>query len=281
VSRPIPPYLFVGGVAVVTGAASGIGEALAHGLAERGSHLALVDRDAPGLERTAQAVRAAWPGLRVSVHALDLSRTDELPALAEAVLWAHGRVTLLINTAGVALGGSFEQLTLEQFERLQAINLRAPVALCKALLPALRSVLGAQIVNVSSLYGLIAPAGQTAYSTSKFALRGYSEALRHELAPLGIGVTVVHPGGVRTNIARSAELAPGLDEGEVAAQQRQMERLLTLSPAVAARIILDAAERRAPRVLVGTDARLLDLVARLQPGHYWRTVQWLMARVPG
>ncbi|PNY79464.1 SDR family NAD(P)-dependent oxidoreductase [Deinococcus koreensis] len=273
------PYVFAGGVAVVTGAAGGIGEALAVALAARGSHLALIDRDGPGLEGVAQGLRTRHPGLRLSTHTFDLVRTAEIPGLADEVLRHHGRVNLLINNAGIALGGTFEQITLEQFERVQAINLRAVVALCKALLPALKSSLGSQIVNVSSLYGLIAPAGQTAYSASKFAVRGFSEALRHELAPLGLGVTVVHPGGVRTRIASSAELAPGLDAAEVAAQQRQMERLLTLPPAQAATIILDAVHRRAPRVLVGGDARMVDLLARLFPGHYWRVVSWLTARL--
>ena len=272
------PYLFAGGVAVVTGAAGGIGEALALELAARGSHLALVDRDGAGLERVVQTIRGRWPGLRVTAHTFDLSHVSEIPTLAEEILLRHGRVSLLINNAGIALGGTFEQITLEQFESLQTVNLRAPVALCKALLPALRSTLGAQIVNVSSLYGIIAPAGQTAYSASKFALRGFSEALRHELAPLGIGVTVVHPGGVRTGIARNAGRAAGLDGRESAAGLREMERLLTLPPGVAATTILNAAAHRAPRVLVGNDARVIDLVARLLPGTYWRAVLWLSAR---
>jgi short-subunit dehydrogenase len=181
------PYRFAGGVAVLTGAACGIGRALALDLARRGSHLALIDRDGAGLEGVAAEVRAINPDLRLSLHVADLAQTDEIPAVADAVLLAQRRVTLLINNAGVALGGTFEALTLEEFEWVQAINFRAGVALCKALLPALRAELQPQIVNVSSLYGLMGPPGQSAYAASKFALRGFSEVLRHELARTASG----------------------------------------------------------------------------------------------
>lgn len=263
------PYVYAGGVAVLTGAASGIGQALAHGLAARGSHLALIDRDGPGLERVAAAIGARCPALRVTAHTCDLAHTGGIPGLADEVLRAHGRVTLLVNNAGVALGGTFEQVTPEQFGRVLAVNFGATVALCRALLPALRSSLGGQIVNLSSLYGIIGPPGQAAYSASKFAVRGFSEALRHELAPHGIGVTVVHPGGIRTNIARHAEAAPGVSPAEIEAGRRAQDRLLRLPPEQAAGIILRATERRAPRVLVGSDARAVDLLARLVPGDYW------------
>lgn len=263
------PYVFAGGVAVLTGAASGIGQALAHGLAARGSHLALIDRDGPGLDRVAAALGARYPGLRVTTHTFDLAHTGGIPDLAGRVLRAHGRVTLLVNNAGVALGGTFEQVTAEQFDRVLAINFGATVALCRALLPALRSSLGGQIVNLSSLYGVIGPPGQAAYSASKFAVRGFSEALRHELAGHGLGVTVVHPGGVRTNIARRAEVAPGASPAEIEAGRRAQDRLLRMPPEQAAEIILRATGRRAPRVLVGNDARAVDLLARLLPGEYW------------
>lgn len=274
------PYSFAGGVAALTGAASGIGRALARDLAARGSHLALIDRDQAGLEQVAGELRARYPALRVTTHTFDLSRTGQIPDLADAVLRDHRRVTLLINNAGVALGGEFDELSLDDFEWVQNINFRAVVALCKAFLPALKAELHPQIVNISSLYGLAAPVGQSAYSASKFAVRGFSEALRHELAPRGIGVTVVHPGGVRTNIANNAQIGSGVKATpqEAEAQREAMNRVLRLDPARAAGIILRAAECRAPRVLVGTDARVLDLLVRALPGTYWS----VLARVlPG
>ncbi|UQN07330.1 SDR family oxidoreductase [Deinococcus sp. QL22] len=277
----LPPYTFEGGVAVVTGAASGIGRALALQLAGQGSHLALIDRDEAGLTRLASDLGQAHPRLRVTAHTFDLSRTAEIPQLADDVLHVHRRVTLLINNAGVALGGTFEQITLEQFEWVQSVNFRAPVALVKAFLPALSAELFPQIVNVSSLYGLLGPVGQSAYAASKFAVRGFSEVLRHELAPRGIGVTVVHPGGVRTNIANNALTAPGTSAAEAEAGKEAMNRVLSLDPAVAATIILRAAERRTPRVLVGSDAKVLDVLTRLLPGTYWGILGSLMARRSG
>lgn len=272
------PYTFTGGVAVLTGAASGIGLALATHLAQRGSHLALIDRDDDGLKRIANALRAQHPDLHVTTHAFDLSHTAEIPTLADAVLGEHRRITLLINNAGVALGGTFDEVTLEEFEWVQSINFRAVVAMCKAFLPALKAELSPHVVNVSSLYGIIGPPGQSAYAASKFAVRGFSEVLRHELAPNGIGVTVVHPGGVRTNIANSAPVGSGVQSTaqEVQAQREANNRLLRLSPAEAARIILQGVERRSPRVIVGTDAKVLDLLVRLLPGTYWQVMGRLL-----
>lgn len=272
------PSSFTGGTAVLTGAASGIGLALATDLARRGSHLALIDRDGAGLDRLAAELRRQYPHLRVTTHPADLGQTGTIPDLAEDVLGHHRRVTLLINNAGVALGGTFDELSLEEFEWVQDVNFRAVVAMCKAFLPALKAELQPHIVNVSSLYGLAAPEGQSAYAASKFAVRGFSEALRHELAPRGIGVTVVHPGGVRTNIANSARVGSGVQASaqEAQAQREAMNRVLRLAPAEAARIILAAVERRAPRVLIGTDARLIDLLVRLLPGTYWNVLVRLL-----
>ncbi|MDB5045674.1 MAG: Short-chain dehydrogenase/reductase [Deinococcus sp.] len=191
-----PPYIVDNGGAVVTGAASGTGETLSMALAARRSHLALIDRAAGGLLRAAENLRTHHPALQVSSHPFDLSRTAQIPALEQEVLGAHGRVSLLINNAGIALGGTFEQV--------QSVNFRAVVAMCRAFLPPFRSSLGSQIVNISSLYGSVGPSKQRAYSASKFAVRDFSEVLRHELAPSGIGVTVVHPGGVRTNSSNNA-----------------------------------------------------------------------------
>jgi short-subunit dehydrogenase len=280
VGAEVRPYVFAGGTAVLTGAASGIGRALAGQLAGLGSHLALVDRDEAGLDTLSGQLRTSFPALNISTHVYDLSDLNGIPALTERVQAAHPRVTLLINNAGVALGGAFEQLSAADFDWLMTINFSAPVALTRALLPALRSGLGAHIVNVSSLFGLIGPAGQSAYSASKFALRGFSEVLRHELSPHGLGVSVVHPGGVKTNIATNARMGSGVGAQEAEQGARDFERLLTLDPGEAARLILRGTERRAPRIVVGRDAQALDVIARLLPGHYWTLVQRLTARTP-
>ena len=185
-----------------------------------------------------------------------------------SVLSELPRITLLVNNAGVALGGRFDQLTLDEFDGVMRVNFHAPLTLTHLLLPALKASPGSHLVNVSSLFGLIAPAGQSAYSTSKFALRGLTEVLRHELPDTGVGVTAVHPGGIRTRIASSARAGSGVPLPEALAGQREFERLLTMDPADAARIIVDGIERRRRRVLVGWSAKVSDVVARLFPSSY-------------
>jgi short-subunit dehydrogenase len=257
-------FVFPGRTAVLTGAASGIGEQLAYGLAERGSDLVLVDRDAAGLSRVADRVRSA---VKVETHVVDLADRAAVDALGAEL--ATGPVGLLVNNAGVALGGRFRQLTLAEFEWVMDINFRAPVVLTHHLLPALTARPGGHLVNVSSLYGLVGPAGQSAYSSSKFALRGFSEVLRHELAETGTGVTQVHPGGIRTNVARSARIGSGVDDpAEIAQHRAAFERLLSYPPEKAAAEILDGVEHRRTRVLIATSAKVPDLLARLLPGSY-------------
>jgi len=272
------PWTLRGGVAVLTGAASGIGAALAANLARRGMHLALVDLNAAGLEATAAQARAA--DVTVSTHVLDVADHAAVAALPAAVLAAHGRVTALVNNAGVALGGLFQQVSAEDFDWLMAINFGATVRLTRAFLPALGRERAAQLVNVSSIFGIIAPPGQTAYCSSKFAVRGFSESLRHELQMSGspIGVTLVHPGGVRTAISENARLAQGLDAAQVQSERANWRSLLVLDPATAAEVIATGIERRAPRVLVGSDAKGAAIVQRLFPVTYWKHVARDIAR---
>ena len=267
-----------GGVAVITGAGSGIGAALALDLARRGMHLALVDIDPAGLATTAAQARAT--GARVSTHAMDVADHAAVAALPAVVLAQHGRVTALVNNAGVALGGLFEQVDADDFDWLMNINFGATVRLTRAFLPLLARENAAQLVNVSSIFGIIAPPAQTAYSASKFAVRGFSESLRHELEMAGspVGVTLVHPGGVRTSISENARLARGLDSSEVARERANWRSLLALEPARAAEQIALAIERREPRVLVGKDARAAALVQRLFPVTYWKHVARDIAR---
>jgi len=268
-----------GGVAVLTGAASGIGAALAPLLAERGCDLALVDVDAERLRATAEPLRAC--GVNVSVHELDLARADGGRILLDAVMSTHGRASVLINNAGVALGGSFDQVLESDFDWLMSINFGAVVRLTRAFLPVLAREKAAQIVNLSSIYGIIAPPGQTAYCASKFAVRGFSESLRHELTMAGspVGVTIVHPGGVRTRIALNARVAPGANAQEVAIKRELANRMLTLPPEQAAQRILRGIEQREPRVLVGQDAVRAAWVQRIFPVTYWRYVERGLARM--
>ena len=257
---------FTRGTASVTGAASGIGEQLAYSLARRGSALALVDRDAERLERVAQAVRPV-SGRPLTCYVTDLADDAATHTLGAELAAAHPDARLLINNAGVALGGTFAQVSEEEFDWLLAINLRAVITLTRALLPVLRANPGSHLVNISSLFGLIAPPGQVAYATSKFAVRGFTEALRSELAG-EVGVTVVHPGGIRTRIAETARVAAAAPAAEEAAGKAAFERLLTYPPERAAEQIVGAVEKRRPRLLIALSARVPDVIARLAPARY-------------
>ena len=262
-------------VGLLTGAGGGIGAALAVQLAKAGCTLVLVDKNAAGLAATVAAVDAA--GGRASSHIVDLADEAAIGDLFDAVSATHDTLDLLINNAGVALGGTFDQTTLVDFDWVVAINFQAVVRMTHAFLPMLHAAPTAQIVNVSSLYGIIAPPGQTAYSASKFAVRGFSEALRHEFIGTPIGVTVVHPGGVATGIARNARLSAKIDAATAAEGRAQMEKLLTLSPDKAAASIIAGIERRAWRIIVGTDAKIVTALQRLMPVRYWT----LMSRLDG
>jgi short-subunit dehydrogenase len=266
------------GVAVVTGAASGIGRATALALAAKGCHLALVDRDADGLAETAE--QAGLSGVRVTTHTMDVADADAVAAFPEQVLAEHDRVTVLVNNAGVSLVGRFEELTLEEFRWLFEVNFFAVVGFTKAFLPHLQQARAAHIANVSSLFGLVAPAEQTAYSASKFAVRGFSEALRHELDGTSVGVTVVHPGGVRTGIARNARLAAGADAEEAARKGEVFDKMfLKTPPEEVGAAIVRAIERRQPRLVVAEGARQGDLLQRLLPAGYWRLMRRNFARL--
>ncbi|MCX4390993.1 SDR family NAD(P)-dependent oxidoreductase [Micromonospora peucetia] len=274
-------FVFTGGTAVVTGAASGIGEALAHGLARRGSDLVLVDRDAGRLDAVVAALRVAYPDRQLATYLVDLADTAATARVAEEIRQRHPVVRLLVNNAGVALGGRFDQVSLDEFSWVVDVNFRAVVQLTHVLLPTLRVEPGAHLVNVSSLFGILAPAGQAAYAASKFAVRGFTEALRHELADDGIGVTVVHPGGIRTRIAQNARVGGGVPAEEFETGRRQFEKLLTIDPARAAEVILRGVRRRRGRVLIGWSAKLPDLLARVAPASYGRVLAFGMNRVAG
>jgi short-subunit dehydrogenase len=256
-------FEFAGGTAVVTGAASGIGEALARDLHARGMDLVLLDRDAERLAAVAASLQSGRS--TVETHVVDLADPAATDRVAAEVLAAHPKLRLVINNAGVALRGRFDQVTLDEFEWVIDINFRATVRMTHHLLPALKAEPGSHLVNLSSLFGIVAPAGQTAYAASKFGVRGFTEALRQELAVDGIGVTSVHPGGIRTRIAASSRVGSGVPPVE---GDDDWEKVLTMDPAKAAAIILRGVERRHARVLVSGTAKLLDVVARLFPSSY-------------
>jgi short-subunit dehydrogenase len=250
-------YVFGGGTAVVTGAASGIGAAVATELARRGSRLVLLDRDADRLAAVAGPLGA-------ETHVVDLADAAAVVAVGERIRAGHPAIRLLVNNAGIALGGRFDQVTLAEYEEIIDVNFRAVVRLTHTLLPALRAEPGSHLVNVSSLFGLVAPAGQTAYAASKFAVRGFSEALRAELHGQ-VGVTTVHPGGIRTRIAESARIGSGVDQAEYERERGVWDALLTIPPETAARQIVDAVEHRRTRLLIGASAKAPDLLSRLLP----------------
>ena len=254
--------------AVVTGAASGMGRAISLSLARRGCHLALADLNEAGLAETAEL--AAPHNVRVTRHRLDVGDADAVAAFPEGVQGAHDGVDLLFNNAGVAVEGTFEQVSEVDYEWLFNINFHGVVRMTRAFLPLLRARDEARVVNISSVFGLIAPPGQTAYGASKFAVRGFSEALRHELVGSTVGVTVVHPGGVATNITHNARYSAGLSPEEIAQMQVNARRLLTLPPARAGETIVKGVEQRKDRVLVGRDAQLIAWIVRLTPVSYWK-----------
>jgi len=271
-------YRFSGGTAVVTGAASGIGAALAGLLAARGSNLVLVDRDGERLDGVAEQVRRDHPQLVVDTYVVDLSDDAATDAAAEELAAAHPGTTLLVNNAGVALGGRFDQVTLEEFDWVMAVNFRSVVRLTHAFLPVLKAHPGSHLVNVSSVFGIFAPAGQVAYSASKFAVRGFSESVRHELAENGVGVTVVHPGGIRTRIAETARTGSGVSAEEYEQGRKQFAKLLRMPPEQAAAQIVAAIEKRRPRLLIGASAKIPDVLVRLMPGGYWKLIARSAAR---
>jgi NAD(P)-dependent dehydrogenase (short-subunit alcohol dehydrogenase family) len=260
--------------AVVTGAAGGIGRAIAAALARRSCHLALADIDDAALARTAVDIAGnhVKATLRVSRHRLDVADRAAVAAFPAQVTAEHGGVDVLVNNAGVALGGSFLEVAERDFDWLFGINFWGVVQMTRAFLPLLQQSEEARLVNISSLFGLIAPPGQTAYAASKFAVRGFSEALRHELAGTRVGVTVVHPGGVATSIARNARLPASLPADEAAKRRTFFDSFLTMPPDVAGETIVRGIENRKPRVVVGPDAKFAALVERLLPVTYWN---WL------
>jgi short-subunit dehydrogenase len=271
-------FAFAGRTCVITGAAGGIGAALALNLARRKAVLVLVDKDTEGLAEVAR-LAGELGASEVDTYVVDLADGGDRLDLAAAVASRHGGADLLVNNAGVTLTGTFEQNRLADIDWLLEVNLHAVIRMTKAFLPQLLARPGAHLVNVSSLFGLIAPPGQVAYVTSKYAVRGFTEALRHELAPRGVGVTVVHPGGVRTGIAANARISGPDPDGVQAEQTRRFAAAaLTMPPEDAAQLIVAAVQSRRPRLVITRAAKAADLLARLTPSRYWDVSQRVVKR---
>ena len=260
-----------GSAAAITGAASGIGRALALELAARGCDLALADRDEAGLATLAAEIGRAGQR-KVTVHTVDVGVPREIEAFAQAAIAAHPVLNIVINNAGVVLMGTFDEVDQAQMEWLININFWGVVHGTRAFLPHLSKRPEAHIVNLSSVFGIIAPPGQTAYCAAKFAVRGFSESLRHELAMAKspVRLSVVHPGGIATNIVRNSRIGTGMTDNARRAQSiERFDALARTTPAAAALRIIQGIDKNQPRILIGGDARYMDLLQRFRPATYW------------
>jgi short-subunit dehydrogenase len=269
---------FRGKVAAITGAASGMGRSLAIALAGEGCHLALADRNAQGLAETAQLAQALAPKtsgapLKITTRALDVSDRASMFDWAAETAAAHGRVNLIFNNAGVALSSTIDGMDYADLEWIVGINFWGVVHGTKAFLPLLKASGEGHVINTSSVFGLFAQPGMSGYNATKFAVRGFTEALRQELDLMkcGVSATCVHPGGIRTNIAQASRIAQNMVGFMIEDEQQgkdDFEKFFITTADEAARVILDGVRRNKRRVLIGRDARAADWLARTLPAAY-------------
>lgn len=268
-------------IAAITGAGSGIGRALAHQLASEGAELALSDVNELGLAETVERCRELGLG-RITSARVDVADRAAVYAWADEVAATHGRVNLIFNNAGVALASTLEGVGYDDFEWIMNINFWGVVYGTKAFLPHLRRAGEGHIVNTSSVFGLISVPGNGTYNATKFAVRGFTEALRQELELDGanIGVTCVHPGGIKTNIARDARFDPSVNSfvGSEARGKANFEKMFITEAKSAAATILTAVQRNRARVLIGPDAHAIDFMQRTLPEAYQRVTKAMARR---
>ncbi len=258
---------FAGKVAVVTGAGSGIGQALAVELGRSGAAVAISDVDTDGLKVTED--RLAAIGAKVKSDRLDVTERERFELYADEVKAHFGKVNQIYNNAGIAYTGDVDITPFKDIERVMDVDYWGVVNGTKAFLPHLIASGDGHIINISSVFGIFAVPGQAAYNSAKFAVRGFTEALRQEmiLASHPVKVTTVHPGGIKTAIARNATAAEGLDSASLA--EWFDTKMARTSADEAARIILDGVAKNKARVLVGTDAKILDTIVRVTgPGYH-------------
>lgn len=253
-------------VAVITGAGSGIGRALALNLAQQGCALALADINEAALEETRSLIVS---NQKVSLHGLDVGNKDAVFAFADEVYKEHSQIDIVINNAGVALSDTVENATYDDMQWLFDINFWGVVHGTKAFMPYLQQRPEAQLVNISSIFGIIAVPTQSTYNAAKFAVRGFTEALRQEVAGSNLKVTCVHPGGIKTNIARNSRFKVGIDASTTAANMAQeFDKVARTSPEQAAATIIKGIQKDKKRILIGADAKILDMLQRFLPVHY-------------
>lgn len=258
--------------ALITGAGSGIGRGITQALAKRKCNVIITDINEAGLIETQTIVEPS--NVIITRHILDVSDRESIHQIQETVAEEHGQIDLLFNNAGVALGGTFEEVSEADFNWLFTINFHGVVMMTRAFFPLLKQSNDARIINISSIFGIVAPPGQVAYASAKFAVRGFSEALRHELAGTKIGVSVVHPGGINTQIADNARHAQtNLTQEEIKQQTENFKKSLVMPPEQAGEIIVEGIIKRRDRILVGNDAKLLAFITRLFPTHYWKHIE--------
>lgn len=276
---------FSGRVAAVTGAGSGIGRALSLELARRGAKLALSDIDETRAKQTAELVRDLGTGTEVIADHLDTSERDAWPAYADRVAERFGQVNQIYNNAGIALGQSVLDSTPEDYERVLAVNLFGVINGTLAFLPHLIKSGDGYVVNVSSLAGIVGQPELSHYVTAKFGVRGFTETLRMEMKIHGhpVGVSVVHPGGVKTDIAnaasRAAQASGNAHPDDAKRTELFNKKVLKMEPAEAANIILGGVEKRKVRILIGHDAKAIDLLERAAPSLIHRPVVALGKRL--
>jgi len=261
-------YIFKNKTAIVTGGTAGIGLATARELAKRGSNIAIIGRNQTAIKDICAELNSKYPNQKTTGYQLDLSNLSEIPKTVKKIKEDHKNIGLLINNAGIAMGGKIDELTVEDIETIFTINFRSQIAMLKEVLPYLKKVKNSHIANVSSIFGIIAPAGQSAYAASKFAVRGFSEVLRQEMKDYGIGVSTIFPGGIKTNIAINAKIGKNADINRVKQDAKKFEANLTITPEYAAKVIVNGIEKRKPRIIIGFTTKLMDLAVRLMPSKY-------------
>lgn len=263
------PLALAGNTTVITGAASGMGAAVARLLAAEGAHLALVDHNAGAL----RAVASELATTTATTHIVDLRDDDAVFAAVDTITAAHPRINALITCAGSSMLGNLDQLTMEEMRWLTDVNLWGTVSITKALLPTLRAAPAAHITHLASVYALAAPAGRIPYALSKYAVRGFSEALRHELEGTSVSVGAIYPAGVRTGIILHGRYAAAIDPEVATRAAAAQAQMYHTEPADAAARIVQATVRRRARTMVGREARLIDVLTRLSPSGYWRVMR--------